>query len=131
MNIIPATLTGQDNSLICEFKDSKDNIISLIDNAPPEQLLGANKQEILFGIRPEAITSSQKSTNDSINHVKLLVDMVDPAGADTYVYVNLNENQITARLPGNTDIQEDSTFEFNFDLSSCSYFDPKTTLRVE
>lgn len=131
MNIIPATVTGDGNSITVTFVDGDGNKVRLIDKTPAKSLLQAKSQEVLFGIRPEAIGDGSLSSTAADNSVNLPVEMVDPAGADTYVSINLQEQQIVSRLPGTSLVEEGSSFLFTFDLSACSYFDPTTLIRIE
>ncbi len=129
MNIIPATVSGDGSSVTVKFIDGEGNTASLIDNNPAPALLHADNQEVLFGIRPEAISDATLSSAPTQNTVSLPVEMVDPAGADTYVSISLQDQKIVSRLPGTSPVEEGHSFVFDFDLSSCSYFNPATHLR--
>ena len=59
-----------------------------------------------------------------------LVDVVEPAGADTYVLLTLGGKEITARVPSDTEAMSGENMKFTFNMNKISYFDPKTGLRL-
>ena len=89
-------------------------------------------QRVILGIRPEAITdpasADQQSTHIEI--VSALVDVVEPAGADTFVVTKLAETEVTARLRADVEVVAGSAVPFAFNMDKAVIFDPETTKRI-
>jgi len=58
------------------------------------------------------------------------VDIVEPAGADTYVVSNLGGKPVTARLHAETNARPGEAMNFAFDLGKVSYFAPESGERL-
>jgi multiple sugar transport system ATP-binding protein len=58
------------------------------------------------------------------------VDVVEPAGADTYVLMTLGGVEVTARLQAETAAQSGTNMEFTFNMAKASYFDANTGERL-
>ena len=56
--------------------------------------------------------------------------MVEPAGADTYVLLNLGGSTVTARLEAETKAAAGGAMEFAFNMAKASYFDAETGQRL-
>ena len=65
-----------------------------------------------------------------MQEARCLIDMVEPAGADTYVVSMLGGKQVTARLHAETSDKPGQKLDLAFDLSKVSYFAPNTGERL-
>ena len=101
-------------------------------------------REAIFGIRPEAITevpadgvadgiaggggagrlASRKAT------AECLVEVVEPAGADTYVVTRLGGKEVVARMSPDCKARAGETIPFAFRLDKAVFFDPETHARI-
>ena len=79
---------------------------------------------VTLGIRPEHIRCEAEGD------VLALVDVVEPMGNETYVYLRVDEKQITARLPGDQHPQVGELVGLAFDLDAIHLFDRETGERV-
>ncbi|MEC7236786.1 MAG: TOBE domain-containing protein, partial [Pseudomonadota bacterium] len=55
---------------------------------------------------------------------------VEPAGADTFVLLNLSSKEVTARLKAETPVQPGQEMEFAFNMDKVSYFDVDSGERI-
>ena len=92
----------------------------------------ANGTKVIFGIRPEAVNDRESIDHNakSVATFDAKVEIVEPAGSDTYVVTHAAGKQLTARMRAETPVRvgEDHTFAFNLDKAVL--FDPVTTLRI-
>ena len=63
-------------------------------------------------------------------YISSKVDIIEPAGSDTFVVTKLGNKEVTARFHSETDVQIGSKVKFSFDLEKVSYFDPKNGQRI-
>jgi multiple sugar transport system ATP-binding protein len=94
-----------------------ENIKSLPDN-------------VLLGLRPEDIGDASLRKGRKLQISNCHVDVVEPAGADTYVLMTLGGVEVTARLQAETAAQRGANMEFTFNMAKASYFDANTGERL-
>ena len=85
---------------------------------------------VICGIRPESINDLDPSLNKSSVEREVVVDVVEPAGSDTFAVVELGEKQIVARLNGNSKVLGGEKVKLTFDLSQTVFFDSETEDRI-
>lgn len=127
MNLIPATVYPNNEGVTISMELTNGDKATLHDANPPEELRSADGRDVICGIRPEAITDMDTTNSQPLD---LLVDLVDPAGADTYAMTQLGGTEVTARLGPDTTAVVGQPYRFAFDLSRTSYFDPKSKQRI-
>ena len=83
-------------------------------------------QDVVLGIRPEDIGDAalQKCPGDQVSPRK--IDVVEPAGADTYVLMSLGGVEITTRLEAETSATARVYIDMSFNMDRMSYFDADT-----
>ena len=89
-------------------------------------------RKVVLGIRPEAITDRNGAdrTSKAIEIVEAQVDVVEPAGSDTFVVTRLAGKEVTARMPADADVRAGARVPFAFNLDKALLFDPATGLRL-
>jgi multiple sugar transport system ATP-binding protein len=89
-------------------------------------------QDVILGIRPEAITDRGLTDPEAraVSFVEAPVDLVEPTGSDTFVVTQIAGKEITARVRSDVDARPGEPFEFAFNLDKAVVFDPKTTKRL-
>ena len=125
MNLIPSAVTknGSGYELVIERAGEAPLILhdKTAKNLP---------DNVIIGIRPEDIGDASLRKSDGLEMSDCLVDVVEPAGADTYVLLTLGGIEVTARVPGDTKAVSGETMTFTFNMDKISYFDPQTGLRL-
>jgi multiple sugar transport system ATP-binding protein len=89
-------------------------------------------RDVILGIRPEAITDRDGADRNclSIVMVEGLVDVVEPAGSDTFVVTRLGDKNVTARMRSDVSIKPGEKLAFAFNLDKAVLFDPETGRRL-
>jgi multiple sugar transport system ATP-binding protein len=87
-------------------------------------------EEVILGVRPEDIAEPGQRPGGSAQEADCLVDIVEPAGADTYVVMQMGGKQVTARLHAETRARPGQVQRLAFDLGKVSYFAPETGQRL-
>jgi multiple sugar transport system ATP-binding protein len=130
MNLIPGTVCMIDGTINVHIDCGEGQTVVFKDGTPPAGLSGAQDRPVIFGVRPEAIYEAGKKEAEALQIFQRPVDMVDPAGADTYVMTQLGGCDFTARLKAGTKVVAGDTFRFAVDTTYTSYFDPETGSRI-
>src|SRR5262245_17435549 len=70
-------------------------------------LSGYGGRDIILGLRPEAITDPNGAdrSGNAIARADCLVEVVEPAGSDTFVVTRLADTEVIARMRADTDVQ--------------------------
>jgi len=58
------------------------------------------------------------------------VEVVEPAGADTYVVTRLGGREVIGRMRSDMQVAPHSTVPFAFNMDKAVYFDPQSELRI-
>ena len=132
MNLVKAT-AGSENGR---------NVLKLVNGGGQGITLGipttistnalAPGREIILGIRPEAITDRDGADRHSraIEIVDCKVEIVEPAGADTFVVTHLGGKEVTARMRADADVRPGAVMPFAFNLDKAVVFDPASGRRL-
>ncbi|MDQ0474801.1 ABC transporter ATP-binding protein [Labrys wisconsinensis] len=132
MNLIKAT-TGEENGR---------KVLKLVNGSGGGITLGvpgsiaaeplADGRELILGIRPEAITDRDGADRHSkaIEVVDAKVEIVEPAGSDTFVVTHIGGKEVTARMRSDADVKAGETIPFAFNLDKAVVFDPQTGKRL-
>lgn len=142
MNFVDMILTREDNRY---FVESLEGHVKL---EIPQERVGYFdnldeyvEKEVIFGIRPEDIADYELLEETGEGHTganntfKALVDVIEPMGAETYLYLSLGEEipQMIARVDAQTKAVDGEEQTIEIDMSKCHLFDKDTeqTLRKE
>ena len=79
--------------------------------------------KLVMGVRPEHI---QLATDDDDNVIEASVNVVEPLGDLTYVYIPLGDQTLTASLIGDTQVTEQTDIELIFPEDRLHVFDRTT-----
>ena len=88
-------------------------------------------KDIIIGVRPENITENGSKKDTNFQYISSKVDIIEPAGSDTFVVTKLGNKEVTARFHSETDVKIGSKVNFSFNLEKVTYFDPKTGQRIK
>ena len=131
MNVIPARVVVKDGIPHAQIKDAKGSDQVLKFSQP--NLADWDGKDILLGIRPESITDADGADRNSRNIVSLrnLVGVTEPAGADTFVAMELGGRDIIARMRADANVKAGHEFDFAINMEKAVAFDPKTEKRIK
>lgn len=125
MNLIPAKIKSSGSGSEISITNNTDTPIVLKDdnrNDLPE--------DVILGLRPEDVAEAGFRAGENVQSTTCMVDMVEPAGADTYVVSNFGGKPFTARLHAEKSAVSGSNLDLAIDMSKASYFDPNTGERL-
>ena len=125
MNLIPARAARNGAGMRIEIDRPDGAPVVMVDARGPD-LPG----EVIVGLRPEDIAEAGFRAGEEVQEAECLIDLVEPAGADTYVVATLGGRQVTARLHAETTARPGATLRLAFDLSKVSYFSPESGERL-
>ena len=132
MNLLLSRVGARDGTLALEV--ARDNDTALTLRIPPSvtKTSLAPGQEVILGIRPEAVTDAAGAdrTSSMVDLAEGVVEMVEPAGSDTYVITPGGGKEIIARMRGDADARPGQRIAFAFDLAKAVLFDPKSGNRL-
>ncbi|GHB47900.1 sugar ABC transporter ATP-binding protein [Pseudovibrio japonicus] len=132
MNLLPATLRDAEGGVAVELALPDSSYISL-PFPRGATLSGQDGRAIVLGIRPEAMTDPESADAESpaIHQAELSIDVIEPAGSDTYVTVSLCGKDAIGRFRANTSARAGARFPFSFDMAKAVAFDPETEQRID
>ncbi len=89
-------------------------------------------KQIVFGIRPEALTDPDGADRNarSLAEGDCLIEVVEPAGSDTFAVTKLGGKEAVARLRADIHIAAGQTARLAFNLDKAVYFDPQSQQRI-
>jgi multiple sugar transport system ATP-binding protein len=97
--------------------------------APSDAPLAAYEgRDAVLGVRPEDI-----SCDGDTGHTRMKVEVVEPMGAETWVYLTTGEQTIIARLPHTltrSQLRPGQEVNVTFEMAKAHFFDPETEKAV-
>ncbi|NBN77463.1 ATP-binding cassette domain-containing protein [Microvirga tunisiensis] len=130
MNLMPAKVSRQDGAIRIEIATAGGQPLVLTDYGNAPTLLPESPADLIVGLRPEAITDNDQADGRLIQRAACLLDVVEPAGADTYAVITLGGTEAIARLSGDATVTAGEIVPLSFNLSKISYFDPHSGKRL-
>jgi len=124
MNLLAAEIEhdAKGTLLVLAQREGKSLRIAL----PPKALNGYGGRSAVFGIRPEAITDpdSADRLSEHIVEADCLIEVVEPAGADTFAVTHLGGKETVVRLRADAKVSPGQTARLAFNLDKAVFFDP-------
>jgi multiple sugar transport system ATP-binding protein len=132
MNLLEGKV-GKSNGasqIILERHDHAPIVLPVPVSADTDRLSDGAK--VIFGIRPEAVNDAESIDRNarSVATFDATVEIVEPAGSDTYVVTHAAGRELTARMRAETPIRVGQKHTFAFNLDKAVLFDPQTTRRI-
>ena len=129
MNLIPARLSSKDGKLCAEITlgPTAARKVQLPLNgfdASALETLSTNAASVLLGLRPEHLTDASRS-NGATAKFSVPVDLAEPTGADTLIFITLGGARCIARLHPCAVIDGDEA-QLVVDTSAAVLFDATT-----
>jgi multiple sugar transport system ATP-binding protein len=131
MNFVNGSLELQGEALV--FSEIKGGTIRVQLSGQDRPAARAMRgQAVLLGIRPEDIELAQfSSTEDVIGSFPAIVDMVEPMGSETNLYLQTGAHTVVCRSQRPLDHREvGHRLQFELNLSKVHLFDPGSGKRV-
>src|SRR5690348_4886629 len=107
MNLLEGTVTqdGGAQRIVLARKDAPPIMLPVPATADAAKLKDGSK--VMFGIRPEAVNDNESLDRNARSVVKFDagVEIIEPAGSDTYVVIHVAGKEVTARMRADTDVR--------------------------
>jgi len=117
-------------SVVLERKDHPPIVVPAPASADSQKLIEGAK--VIFGIRPEAVNDRESIDRNamSVATFDAKVEIVEPAGSDTYVVTHVAGKEMTARMRADADVRVGENHAFALNLDKAVLFDPQSTRRI-
>jgi multiple sugar transport system ATP-binding protein len=125
MNFIPLRLQRKDGRLIAllDSGQARCELPMSMNDA------GLEDREVILGLRPEQILLASTETS-GLPTIRAEVQVTEPTGPDTLVFVDLNQSKVCCRLAPDVAPQVGESLSLQFDPSKVLLFDAKTGERL-
>ncbi|MBN9020215.1 MAG: ABC transporter ATP-binding protein [Rhizobiales bacterium] len=132
MNLIPAAVRAENGKTVVALQREGEGDLVLDPGQAGEKLSAVLGKTVLFGIRPEAITDHDGADRNARTLVdaECQVEVVEPAGSDTFVVAHLGGKHVIARMRSDVPVRAGHRAPFTFNMDKAVFFDPQTELRV-
>ena len=132
MNLVPATIEGDGKKLSLKLDRGERTPIVLPLAHAPDSLASYTDKKVVFGIRPEALTDPDGADKNArqLANADCHIEVVEPAGSDTFAVTALGGKQVVARLRADANIQPGKSTPLAFNLSKAVFFDPESQNRI-
>jgi multiple sugar transport system ATP-binding protein len=130
MNLIEAKVVREGGRVAVRFALADGAVVTL---ALPslDAVAHYSGDDVVLGLRPEAITDGASAERSaSVQFLENRIDLVEPAGSDTFVISRMGGMDVVARLRADARPSVGAPFRFAVDMAKCVLFDPKTQERV-
>jgi multiple sugar transport system ATP-binding protein len=132
MNLLEGTVMRADGQqwIALTRKDGSPIMLPMPASADAAGLVDGAKA--IFGIRPEAVNDDESMDRNARSVVRFdaNVEIIEPAGSDTYVVIQVAGKEVTARMRADADVRVGRPHTFAFNLDKAVLFDPATTRRI-
>ncbi|MCO6049662.1 ABC transporter ATP-binding protein [Mesorhizobium sp. RP14(2022)] len=133
MNLLAASVEGgSEGDVRVSIDRPNAPPLSLPVNGVGEALRPFAGRNVVFGIRPEALTDPDGADRNAHSVVEgdCLIDVVEPAGSDTFAVTRLGGKEVVARLRADARLQPGQTARLAFNLDKAVFFDPSDQSRI-
>ena len=128
MNFISGSIIDHDKLFFSSDKGAFAFEIPDIDETRLRKNIG---KKVWVGIRPEDIyDSSTKLETPCVAKIQIKIDLLEPMGNETFVYFNLDDVLMTARIAARENPSLQLNSDFAIDLSKIMYFDYESEKRI-
>ncbi len=88
-------------------------------------------KEVIFGVRPEDIHDKKFfSGATSSNTIKVKVDVIEPLGAEIFIYLACGKHSLIGKMDTRTQVKVEQNMEVVLNMEKTHIFDPKTLLTI-
>ena len=126
MNFMEGTLETQDDRLI--FNEGE--IRFSISDEVAARLQKYSIKNVYFGIRPEDIHDAASELEGLTDAVKSRVEIIEPMGAETYLYLTTGTSPYVARVGARARVEIDEVKSFRFNIRKAHFFDKSTGIAL-
>ncbi|HEY8594926.1 MAG TPA: ABC transporter ATP-binding protein [Devosiaceae bacterium] len=132
MNLIRATADHTDKGTDIVIERPGGDALRLGTGSALPDLSAYHGREMIFGIRPEALTDPDSADRNAAHLVEgdCMIEVVEPAGSDTFAVTKLGGKEVIARMRADARVQPGQLARLAFNLDKAVFFDPRTEARI-
>ncbi|ASV83322.1 ABC transporter family protein [Ochrobactrum quorumnocens] len=132
MNLLHAGIEKNGSELAVVLEQGEGETLKLPLKTAPQSLREYVGKQVMFGIRPEALTDPDGADRNAqaVVEGECLIDVVEPAGSDTFAVTRIGGKQVVARLRADARIVAGQRSRLAFNLDKSVFFDPSTQGRI-
>lgn len=125
MNLLHGKIEEEDGSRYFQANDAPLRL--KLNKALEEQASGYTNRAIVLGIRPEELHQEPASDHfESLGDAKLTVDLAEPMGNETILYLSNGKQNLVARVRSDSPIKVNQTLNLWIDPERAHLFDPES-----
>lgn len=125
MNFLEGTIIGEGDKIFFMANDDKFKV--RVIKSMESKLLPYKNKPITFGVRPEDIYDKLFVTDNPTDNIfKARAEVIEPMGSEIYLYLNVQNQTMIARVNSNSQINVNQEIEFVLDMSKVHFFDVNT-----
>ena len=130
MNLIEVKLVRENGRVAVRFALA-DGPVATLALPSPQLVADYSRDDVVLGLRPEAITDGTGADRSpALQLVENRIDLIEPAGSDTFVISRMGGTDVVARLRADARPQTGAPFQLAIDMAKCVLFDPATQKRI-
>ncbi|MEP3435265.1 MAG: sn-glycerol-3-phosphate ABC transporter ATP-binding protein UgpC [Hoeflea sp.] len=133
MNMLPATLrlNGADASV--EITDAQGQPVHLPVPVSPDAARLYDGRSVILGIRPEAVTDPDGADKNAttVVHLRNLVDIIEPAGSDTFITTTMAGGDVIGRMRADADVAPGQVCDLALNMDKAVLFDVESQIRIQ
>jgi multiple sugar transport system ATP-binding protein len=132
MNFFRGAITRRSNSLW--FVEARTDGTTGFAVSLPESiwnnLTSYVDRNVAFGSRPEDVSVRPWTDASADSGVSAAVEVIEPMGAETYLYLNTGAHSLIARVPPHERPAIGQRLGIMFDMRKCHFFDTATEITI-
>ena len=131
MNLIPVRIEKDGEALVIKISTAEGEA-RIAAPRHADGLVAHEGRPVIFGIRPEALTDPEGAdrSGGQIEELECHIEVLEPAGSDTYAITRLGDQEVTARLRADAPIEAGQKAVLAFNLDRTVFFDPESRERI-
>jgi len=126
MNFFEGVLVGRDGRIY--FRE--DTFEIPLPDAWKGRIEAYVDKKVTFGIRPENIGSEQADATQGMPKIKAQIEVIEPMGAESYIYLNTGIHSFIARIEPHKRVTVGDIVYFPFYMPKAHLFDGETELCI-
>ncbi|AYM84205.1 ABC transporter ATP-binding protein [Agrobacterium tumefaciens] len=132
MNLLTGTIEQDASGLSVSLARPDGEPMRLPVAAGKEALASHAGRQVIFGIRPEALTDPEGADRNArtLAEGECHIEVVEPAGSDTFAVTKLGGKEVVARLRADARIHAGQNARLAFNLDKAVFFDPTSQARI-
>ena len=124
MNFLTGALADENGAL--KFRVEGESAALDVDDGHKKKLAGFSGKDLVLGIRPEDILENAAQTSVAGRSLSATVEMVEPLGAETYLYLGVSGQSITGRVQASVLPALNASHVVDLNMAKAHYFDATT-----